>query len=212
MDKKKILIADDHEMFRDGIISLLQGNPAFEIIGQATDGLEVLDFIKNKKFDLVLLDINMPNMNGIEVCNLLSNKHPDIKIIMLSMYNDSKHIQEVMRAGAHGYLLKDSSKKDLLEGIEAVLNGNSYYVDDVKEKLIQSFQNNSIVGEIKLTQKELMILDLICQDLTTQQIAQKLHISTHTVDSHRRNLLAKTGAKSPIGLVRYALDNGLFES
>ena len=205
--KAQIILADDHEIFREGMKSMLESTQKIKVMGEASTGLEVLDLLNKMKVDLVLLDINMPKMNGLETASIISKQYPEIKVLILSMFNDAKHIQEVMKSGATGYVLKDSSKKILLEGISAVLDGASYYVDEVKEILFNSLKNDSIKSKVQLTTKEKQILKLICEEYSTYQIADELNISTHTVESHRKNLLAKTGAKTAVGLVRFALDN-----
>lgn len=207
----RILIADDHEMFREGIKSLLDSYHGISVVAEASNGEEVISLLKTTEVDVILLDINMPGINGIEAAGILLKQNPRHKILMLSMFNDAKHIQEVIKSGAKGYVLKDCSKKELVDGIQTVFEGGSYFVDEVKEKLINSFRTEEVHGEVVLTKKEQLILQLICQDLTTQQIAEKLTLSIHTVESHRKNLLMKTGAKTSIGLVRFAIDNGYIE-
>ena len=208
--KAEIILADDHEIFREGMKSMLESTQKIKVIGEASNGLEVLDLLNQMKVDLVLLDINMPKMNGLETASIISKQYPEIKVLILSMFNDAKHIQEVMKSGANGYVLKDSSKKILLEGIAAVLEGASYYVDEVKEILFNSLKNDTVKSKVELTTNEKQILKLICDEYSTHQIADQLNISTHTVESHRKNLLAKTGAKTAVGLVRFALDNADF--
>lgn len=207
--KSRILIADDHAMFRDGLASLLSSNRNWEIAKKVSDGLEVLKALETERFDVILLDINMPGMNGIDTVEIVRQKYPQVKVLMLSMFNDIKNIQKVIKAGAHGYLLKDSSKKELVEGITTVLEGGTFFVDQVKEVLIHGLRSENSFNEVKLTDREKDILELICRELTTQQIAQKLDVSTHTVETYRKNLLAKTGAKNSVGLLKFALDNNL---
>ncbi len=207
--KSRILIADDHAMFRDGLASLLSSNRNWEIAKKVSDGLEVLRALETERFDVILLDINMPGMNGIDTAEIVRQKYPQVKVLMLSMFNDIKNIQKVIKAGAHGYLLKDSSKKELVEGITTVLEGGTFFVDQVKEVLIHGLRSENSFNEVKLTDREKDILELICLELTTQQIAQKLDVSTHTVETYRKNLLAKTGAKNSVGLLKFALENKL---
>lgn len=207
--KSKILIADDHAMFRDGLASLLSSNRNWEIAKKVSDGLEVLKALEKEHFDIILLDINMPGMNGIDTVEIVRQKYPKVKVLMLSMFNDIRNIQKVIKAGAHGYLLKDSSKKELVEGITTVLEGGTFFVDQVKEVLIHGLRSENSFNEVKLTDREKDILELICREYTTQQIAQKLDVSTHTVETYRKNLLAKTGAKNSIGLLKFALENKL---
>lgn len=204
----RIFIADDHEMFRDGIKSLLNSFRSISVVGEATNGEEVLERLKTTEVDVVLLDISMPGINGIEAATMLLKQNPDVKILMLSMFNDAKHIQEVIKSGAKGYVLKDCPTKELVDGIQTVFEGGTFFVDEVKEKLINSFKTDEVHGKVVLTKREQLILEMICEDMTTPQIAEKLTLSVHTVESHRKNLLMKTGAKTSIGLVRFAVDNG----
>ncbi len=205
----KILVADDHQMFRQGLCSMLDGMDKIKVVGQVTNGLEALEFLKVSDVDLVLMDINMPQMSGIEAMSECKSNHPDVKVIMLSMHNGRDTIQRALGAGAHGYLLKNSSKKDLGEAILKVSQGENYFVEEVKEVLVNSFRSPNIPTEIRLTPREKDILKLICAELTTQEIADRLHISTNTVETHRKNMLSKTGCKNGIGLARFAMENGL---
>jgi len=208
---KKILIADDHEMFRDGIASLLNSIKLWEISGKVSNGLEVIEFLNKKLVDIVILDINMPEMDGIETAAIIRQNFPAVKVLMLSMFNDLTHIQKVIKTGAHGYLLKDSGKKELVEGITTILEGGTYFVDEVKDALIIGFRSEEKFVEVKLTDRETDILQLICQALTTQQIAEQLKLSVHTVEHYRKNLLTKTGAKNSVGILKFAMENKLFQ-
>ncbi len=205
----KILIADDHQMFREGISSVLNSIEQFEVVQQASNGKEALNLAREHDVDVILMDVNMPELNGVEATEAILKEGIDAKILMLTMHNDFNTIEQVMKSGAHGYLLKHASKKELIEGIEAVNKNGTYFVEEVKEVLFQSFRSDNTTTDIKLTPRERDILQLICEEFTTQQIADKLYISTHTVESHRKNLLAKTGVKSSVGLVKFALENEL---
>lgn len=207
--KKKIIIADDHEMFRDGLRSLLTNAGQWEISKLVSNGLEVISALEKEHFDLILMDINMPVMNGLEAAAIIRKRYPKVKILILSMFNDVKHIQRVMKIGAHGYLLKDSSRAELVEGINIVLDGETFFVDQVKETLISGLRSEAKFVEVKLSKRELNILKLICLEYTTHQIAFEMDLSTHTVDTHRKNILSKTGTKNSIGLLKFAIENGI---
>lgn len=207
--KKKIIIADDHEMFRDGLRSLLNNAGQWEISKLVSNGEEVIKALENEHFDLVLMDINMPIMNGLDASEIIRNRFPLVKILILSMFNDVKNIQKVMKIGAQGYLLKDSSRSELIEGINVVLDGGTYFVDQVKEVLISGLRSEARFTEVKLSKRELNILKLICLEYTTHQIAFEMDLSTHTVDTHRKNILSKTGTKNSIGLLKFAIENGI---
>ncbi|TXI84283.1 MAG: response regulator transcription factor [Crocinitomicaceae bacterium] len=207
--KKKIIIADDHEMFRDGLSSLLHNAGPWEITNTVSNGIEAIDALEKEQYDLILLDINMPVMTGLEAAEIIRKRFPRVKIVILSMFNDLKNIQRVVKIGAQGYLLKDSSKNELVEGINTVLDGGTYFVDQVKELLITGLRSESRFSEVKLSKRELNILKMICLEYTTHQIAHEMDLSTHTVDTHRKNILSKTGAKNSVGLLKFAIENGI---
>lgn len=207
--KKKIIIADDHEMFRDGLSSLLHNAGPWEITNTVSNGLEAIIALEKEQYDLILLDINMPVMTGLEAAEIIRKRFPRVKIVILSMFNDLKNIQRVVKIGAQGYLLKDSSKNELVEGINTVLDGGTYFVDQVKELLITGLRSESRFSEVKLSKRELNILKMICLEYTTHQIAHEMDLSTHTVDTHRKNILSKTGAKNSVGLLKFAIENGI---
>lgn len=205
----KILIADDHQMFREGMVSLLNNIEGFQILGEASNGQEALDLVSKEDANIILMDYNMPNLTGLEALIKLRKQGDSIKIIMLTMHNKREIIQEVLKAGADGYLLKDSSREQLIEAITEVNNGKSYFVEDVKNSLIDSYRIPFENKVIRLTPREKDILKLIIEELTTHEIAEKLFISSNTVETHRKNLMSKTGSKNGVGLVKFALNNGL---
>lgn len=205
----KILIADDHQMFREGMVSLINNIEEFQIVGEASCGQKSLDLVEQTEVDIILMDYNMPNLTGLEALTQLRNNNNPVKVIMLTMHNKREIIQEVLKAGADGYLLKDSSREQLIEAITDVYNGEPYFVEDVKNSLIDSYRIPFENKVIRLTPREKDILKLIVEELTTFEIAEKLFISTNTVETHRKNLMSKTGAKNGVGLVKFALNNGL---
>jgi len=205
----QILIADDHQMFREGMRSLINGIDQMQVVGEAASGLETIDFLKENVTDIVLLDYNMPDLTGLESIIEIRKQKIDVKIIMLTMHNKREIIRDVLAAGADGYLLKDSSREQLIEAITEVQSGESYFVDDVKDSLKDSYRIPFEKKVIRLTPREKDVLKLICEELTTQEIADKLFISVNTVETHRKNLISKTGVKNGIGLVKFALTNGL---
>lgn len=205
----QILIADDHQMFREGMRSLINGIENMEVIGEASTGQESLDFLKQHPTDVVLLDYNMPDLTGLESIIEIKRLNLSVKIIMLTMHDKREIIRDVQKAGADGYLLKDSSREQLIEAITEVCNGASYFVDDVKDALVDSYRIPFEKKVIRLTPREKDVLQLICEEYTTNEIAEKLFISVNTVETHRKNLISKTGVKNGIGLVKFALTNGL---
>jgi DNA-binding NarL/FixJ family response regulator len=216
MEKINILVVDDHKIVRDGILSLLQDESDISIVAQAENGKDALEKIPGVLPHLVLMDINMPVMNGIECAREITRLFPEIKVLALTMLNELEHIKNMLSAGAKGYLLKNSGKEELVMAIKKVMSGQNYFSDEVKDLIMlemvkKKTMPGKIIGEkVPLTSRELDILELILQELTNQEIAEKLFISVRTVDAHRRNLLEKTGARNTAGLVKFALENHLF--
>jgi DNA-binding NarL/FixJ family response regulator len=213
MDKLKIIVADDHTMFLQGLISLIEHEPTIEITGKAVNGIEVLEILKTEKADIVILDISMPEMDGIELSKILKKDYPLIKIIIVSTHSNAKIISRLIRIGVDGYLLKNAEKNELLNAIYAVADGQKYFSEEVEEQ----YSNNSkkvekqISNLIELSSREKEILILIAQEYNTLEIAEKTFISFNTVNTHRRNLLSKLNAKNTAGLVKYAVENGLVD-
>jgi DNA-binding NarL/FixJ family response regulator len=211
----RILLVDDHKIVRDGIISLLQDESRYDIVGQAENGIEALDKIEQLAPDLVLLDINMPIMDGLECARQITIKYPEVKILTLTMLNEQEHIKNMLAAGAGGYLLKNSGKEELIAAINKVMEGETYFSEEVKNLIMMDMikkktASGKISGEpIPLTPRELDVLELIIDEYTNQEIAEKLFISVRTVDAHRRNLLEKTGSRNTAGLVKFAIENNL---
>lgn len=211
----RILIADDHQMFIDGIKSLLSSNNQFSVIGEAHNGQEVVDFISKEKVDIVLLDMNMPVMDGMQALKIIKEKFPIVKVVMLTMFSTRDYIEKLLKAGANGYILKNTGKEELTLGIETVMRGESFFSKEVTERIMEGLQgkkaNHRSTGIVELTEREKEVLTLIVKEMTSQEIADKLFISTNTVETHRKNLISKLNVKNIAGLVKYALQNGLTE-
>jgi DNA-binding NarL/FixJ family response regulator len=208
----KLLIADDHQMFIDGIRSLLSDQGAYLITGEAHNGQEVLDHVAMIEPDIVLLDVNMPVMDGLTVLKVLKEKHPGVKVIMLTMFDTKDYVQRLLKAGADGYILKNTGKAELNRGIETVMKGQSFFSNEVTQLVMEDLQgkkSKSNTVKVELTQRETEVLKLIVKEHTTQEIADTLFISTNTVETHRKNLISKLGVRNLAGLVKYALQNGL---
>lgn len=208
----KILIADDHQMFIDGIRSLLSSNGDYVITGEAHNGLEVLDNVAKMEPDIVLLDVNMPVMDGLTVLKVLKEKHTGVKVIMLTMFDTKDYVQRLLKAGADGYILKNTGKAELDLGIETVMKGQSFFSHEVTRLVMEDLQGKkakSNTVKVELTQRETEVLKLIVKEHTTQEIADTLFISANTVETHRKNLISKLGVRNLAGLVKYALQNGL---
>lgn len=213
----KILIADDHAMFADGIMSILNEESDMKVIGNCLDGPSVLKRIVDTDVDLLLLDINLPEMSGIEVCSKINSNHPNVKVLAISMFNEESYVSEILNNGASGYILKNTGREELLKAIRSVMDGNTYFSEEVTETMMKSLMKNrkssksstSLLPKISRREKE--VLQLIVQEHTTQEIANQLFISLKTVESHRSNLLAKLNARNTAGLVRIAMENNLIE-
>jgi DNA-binding NarL/FixJ family response regulator len=210
-----LLIADDHQMFIDGIKALLKNEKEIKVIGEALNGVQLLKLLEKEKPHVVLMDINMPEMDGVEATKTITSKYPKVKIIMLSMHSTKEFVAGLIEAGASGYILKNTGKRELLEAIQAVSEGKSYYSKEVTEIIMDSFKNplrklqNPELPQ--LTDREKEVLKLIAQEFSTKEIAEKLFISTNTVETHRKNIMSKISAKNMAGLVKYAMQTGLLE-
>lgn len=213
MEKIKIIIADDHTMFLQGIVSLLENEENITILGKAENGKTVFRIIENTLPDIILLDIRMPEMDGIEVTKLLKQKFPFIKILIVSTHSNIQMIAKLIRMGVDGYLLKNAEKQELLHAINTIQNGETYFCKEVEEK---NDENNSKIKSetqqiTELSSREKEILILIAQEFTGNEIAEKTFISLNTVNTHRRNLISKLNVKNTAGLVKYALEYGLLD-
>ncbi|MBL6445056.1 response regulator transcription factor [Fulvivirga sp. 29W222] len=216
--KAKILIVDDHKVVRDGVALYLENDPDYEVIDQAANGLEALDFLekKNEKVDLVIIDINMDGLDGIETTRRIMKVNKNIRVLALTMHNDYQHIKAMMDAGASGYILKSCDENEMKEAINAILGDEIYYSKEVAQTVMNNLAKKKpkSTGEAlptPLTPREKEIYRLILEEDSNQEIADKLFISVRTVEVHKRNLLEKTGAKNSTGLVLYAIKNNLFE-
>lgn len=215
MEEINVFVVDDHQIFLDGIVSLLYDEPNIKIVGTAHNGKEAIDRIKSTRVDVVLMDINMPEMDGIEATKQLKKIKPDIKILMLTMHSEARFIKECLEIGAKGYVMKNISKDDLLKAIETVNQDKSYLDQDSQEKLISAISNtddddrNYDELAAQITQRELEILQLIALGLTSQDIANKLFISKNTVETHRKNMLAKLNVNNTAALLKIAYKKGL---
>lgn len=213
MKKINLLIADDHTMFLEGIVSLLGQESDINIIGKAHNGIEALDIIKTTSVDLVILDISMPEMDGIELTKILKKKYPEIKILVVSTHSNVNIISRLIRIGVNGYLLKNAEKSELLEAIHSIIEGNNYFSEETEDKYIckQLRIEKQVLNLTELSSREKEILVLIANEYNTAEIAEKTFISLNTVNTHRRNLLSKLNAKNTAGLVKYAVENGLVD-
>lgn len=217
MEKIKVYLVDDHHLVRDGFVAILKENATeFTLLGTASNGLELRHNLKelSETPDVVLMDINMPSMNGIEATAYLSENYPEVKVLALTMMKQTTHIKHMLKAGASGYILKDCDKNEFLNALRTVASGKNYFGKSVAQEVMMELtklKKDAYKKEETLTKRELEVLNLIVQDLSNHQIAEKLNISHRTVDTHKQNILAKTGTNSTAGLVVYAFKHNLVE-
>ena len=213
MSPIKVILADDHVIIRDGIASLLSYNDEVEVIEQCDNGEQAIDAVKKHDPDVVLMDINMPILNGIEATRKIVDFTSKTKVLVLTIHEELAYITKVLSAGAMGYILKTADKNELILAIRTVHNGEKYFSKEVADTLVSGFMKQTrtpkdqSVGD--LTKREKEILNLISKAFTNNEIGEELFISVRTVDTHRRNLLQKLGAKNTAGLVRFAIENNL---
>jgi DNA-binding NarL/FixJ family response regulator len=212
MDKIRIIIADDHQLFRNGLKILLNSFPDFEVVGEASNGEEFLKVLKSVKADIALMDINMPEMDGIEATKKGIKLSPEINIIALSMYGEEEYYYKMVDAGAKGFLLKDSDISEVKDAILTVVKGGSYFSQELLYHVIQKIKHREHESKsANLSKREKEILIKICEGLSNQEIAEALFISKRTVDKHRANLLGKTNSKNTASLILFAIRNKLIE-
>ena len=209
-----IVLVDDHQIFRSSLKSLISNEKIGVIIGESSNGKEFLQLLETNIPDLVLMDIDMPVMDGSEATRIAVEKIPDIKILALSMFGDENHYYKMVNAGVKGFLLKTSDIKELENAIIKVTSGENYFSNELLRKIINDFGKNSFSHNPEkslLTEREMDVMKLICNGLTNEEIAEKLHISSKTVKGHRANLLAKTESKNTPSMIIYAIKNKLIE-
>ena len=212
MEKIRIIICDDHQLFRNGLKILLNAFPEFEVIGEASNGEEFLKIIKNIKADVALMDINMPEMDGIEATRKGLRINPDLNIIALSMYGEEEYYYKMVDAGAKGFLVKDSDISEVREAVLSIMKGGSYFSQELLYHVIQKIKHRELESKsANLSKREKEILFKICEGFSNQEIAESLFISKRTVDKHRANLLGKTNSKNTASLILFAIRNKLIE-
>lgn len=209
----RVIIADDHQMFIDGLKSMLEEIDGIEVVGEARNGQEAVALCDKEAVDIVIMDISMPVMDGIEATGVIKNQHPDIKVLGLSMFNDKNFIADILKTGASGYILKNTGKQELVNALSALQSGGSYLDTEVSATLLKSFTARDSAKHMveKLSDREMEVLEEIAKGLTTQEIAKKLFISKNTVETHRKNLLYKLEAKNTAELITNAYKRRLFQ-
>ncbi len=213
--KYNLIIADDHKMFTDGLLSILQDAPEFAVTLTAKNGSQVvkyLDINGVNDIHLLITDLTMPEMNGIELNKFVKEKYPTLKTLVVSMHIDGGMIDTLIRDNANGYVPKNAEKEELLEAIRTIINGENYFSPEIKRAYTEAMFANKKNNAISLTTREKEVLKLIAEENTTQEIADKLFLSKHTIESYRKNLISKLEVKNLAGLTKQAIKMGLLDS
>jgi len=210
-------MADDHEIFRDGFKLMLTKYPEIKLVGEAASGKELLTITDQLKPDVIITDIKMPLMDGIEATKKILEKYPNMGIIALSMFDDDELIIEMLEAGAKGYLIKNAGKEQITEAIHTVYNDEPYYCKNTSYKLTHMIAQSRFnpykkSPKVEFSEREKEIIALICQELTNKEIGDKLFLSVRTVEGHRLKILEKMNVKNTVGLVVYAIKNGIVKT
>lgn len=216
MEKIKIIIADDHTIFRQGLRMLLAQEDDMEVVGEAADGIEALELAKKHNPDIILLDIAMPNMDGVQVAGKIKKSLPQIKIIVLTSYSDDQFLYEFLKLGVSGFVLKDSASQELIYSIRKSHEGMVFFDPSVSKKVMEKFTQVSggksdFVNYGKLSDREKEVLRLVAEGCATKEVAEKLYISPKTVENHRANIMKKLNIRDRTGLTKYALRLGLID-
>ena len=206
----KILIADDHQLFNDGIKMMLSAEDNLHVVGQVFSGKDVFDAVNRLRPHVVLLDINMPHTNGLDVAAELLKRAPSVRIIILTMYNDRKFVDDCKKMGVHGYILKNSGVDEVIAAIETVRADKKYYDPKLTQRAsVSPHADDFFMKQFQLTKRELEIIGLVGQSMTNEEMAEKLFLSIATVKTHRNNINLKLGISKPADLVKFALEHGL---
>lgn len=216
MKNYKIIISDDHKMFLDGLLSILSHKQEYTVILTANNGKNVAKYLdinsKTELIDLVITDVNMPDMNGIELNKHIKNNHSKVKTLVVSMLHDSSTIQTLTKDNVDGYVPKNAEKEELLTAIETILNGDKYFSQSIKEVYLKGMFSNEKSRVDSLSKREKEVLKLIAEENTTQEIADILFLSKYTIESYRKNLISKLEVRNLAGLTKYAIKLGLIEN
>lgn len=210
-NKINILLVDDHQLVLDGLKKMLSDDPKYIVSGEAINGQQAIDLImaEPEKFQLVITDITMPLMSGIDMCKIIKTQYSNIKVLILSMHNSITLVKDAISAEADGYMLKNTGQEEFLIGIDRIINDSAYFSNEILPIIMNQFHRDHLPqNKTTLTPREKEILQLIVQEFTSKEIADKLNISKQTVDSHRINIMQKTDCKTLVGLMKYAIQSG----
>jgi DNA-binding NarL/FixJ family response regulator len=210
-ERIQILIADDHQMFIEGIKALLRKESHIHFVGEAHDGHEAITLLEKTSVDVLITDISMPGMDGIALTQVVKQRWPEVKVLVVSMHNDPTVIGEILLAEAEGYILKNTGKAELIEAIHQLVNDGTHYSPAVLATMMRKARHQVQADDAvrELTDRELEILKLIVQEYSTADIAEKLFISPRTVDTHRKNIMTKTQSRTLVGLIKFAFRNAI---
>lgn len=209
----RVLIADDHQLFIDGLKALLRREKNIQIMGEVSNGLDALEFIKKQQPDLLITDISMPGMSGVELTRQVKLHYPDVKVLVLSMYNDREIVSEILMSEAEGYILKNTGRQELMNAIHRIVDNSTYYSNEVLNIMMTRMKRQKAIEKntALLTTREIEIVKLIMEEYSSGEIAEKLFISKRTVDTHRKNIIQKTSTRTLVGLLKFAIENNLVD-
>ncbi|MHC5157512.1 MAG: response regulator [Planctomycetota bacterium] len=209
----KVLLVDDHEIMREGISALLRRYSEFEVVGQAADGRRALEMASQLKPDIIIMDVGMPNLNGVDATKQLLSMNPELKIMALSTHSDGAIVAKMIKAGAKGYILKESAFEELVEGLNTLQDGRTFLCNKISKVVFSDYvdlvANPKVMDGDGLSGREREVLQLVAEGHTTKQIAEILNLSTKTIDSHREHIMEKLGIRNVAGLTRYAIRQGM---
>jgi DNA-binding NarL/FixJ family response regulator len=213
MKEIKVIIADDHSLFRNGLKLLLSASENIKVVAEASDGAELLSILEKTPSDIILIVIEMPVMNGIEATRLALEKNASLKFISLSMYGEEEYYYKMIDAGVKGFLLKNSEVTEVIKAIETVVDGGTYFSSEVLYNVVKNIKtvSKTPANIASISEREKEVLEQICKGLSNQEIAETLYISKRTVEKHRASLLSKTNTKNTAQLVMYAIENKIIE-
>lgn len=212
----RIILADDHEIFRDGFKAMLKKQPSVELVAEASNGQELVELTRQFQPDVIVTDIKMPLMDGLEATKILAEEFPDIGIIALSMIDEENLIIDMMEAGARGYLIKNAHKTEIIEAIKTVYDDEIYYCNEASSKLTRRIASSDRImfqkkkARPEFSEKEIAVIQYICQELTNKEIADKMDLSIRTIEGYRDRILEKTGARNSAGVVVFAIRNNIY--
>ncbi len=211
--RTKVIIVDDHTLFRNGLSLLLNSFDDIEVVAEASNGKEFIENLGKNDADVILMDIDMPEMNGIDATKIAIEKYPEMKIITLSMYGEGEYYYKMINAGVKGFLLKNSDINEVKKAIQVVADGSTYFSEEILYNIVKNIRSINVIesNPDDLSKREIEILVQICKGLSNKEIAELLNISKRTVDKHRENLLSKTHSRNTANLVMYAIKNKIIK-